>query len=119
MKTLVVMAFALVPTIALSQPYSQSMADCAAIYRNAAQSVHSDANVDDLMGVSQRWSEASVIQARAEGLVDPQDTMHAIIDSKTKDWEAKGKAVFLTEEFRDWTKYCRSFAKHVGVDVTR
>ena len=39
------------------------------------------------------------------------------IDEKAAVWEAKGPKVVFTEEYRDWTNYCRSFARSRGIKL--
>lgn len=106
---------ALTPAILNAAPFSDSMAECAAQYQNAAQWVETDAATDKLMYAARAWADAAIAQATAEGIADAQDTMWAAIDAKTAVWEAKGPLLFGTEEFRDWMNYCRSFAADRGI----
>jgi hypothetical protein len=116
MKAPVYALLCLLPAGAVAQPFSESMADCAALHQNAAQWVQSDATADRLMLGARVWAEAAMLQSRAEGRDSDEETILAIVDGKTKTWEAKGAAFFLGQEFKDWMAYCRSFAKNRGID---
>ncbi len=109
----------LIPTGTAAQPFSDSMADCAAIYQNAAQWVETDEAADRLMLAATRWAEAAITQARAEGVVQAENSVWTHIDNKTDQWEEKGQTVFFSQEFRDWTQYCRAFAKDRGIAIER
>lgn len=104
--------------ISASQPYSDSMADCAGIYQNAAQWVTTDEAANRLMLAVSRWADAAIAQAEGEGIRNAEERMWHRIDSKTSEWEARGAGVFFTQDFREWMQYCRSFAKNQGIDVT-
>lgn len=105
------------PSATQAQPYSESMADCASVYQNAAQWVRTDESAEKLMVVARRWHAAAVAQSQAEGRRISETAMWDKIDSKTEEWEAKGAVFAFSEEFRDWTSYCRKFAKHTGVEI--
>ncbi|MEW9919664.1 hypothetical protein AB2B41_08620 [Marimonas sp. MJW-29] len=113
----IIFAFAL-PTAATAQSYSESMADCASFYQNAAQWVRTDEKAEQIMANTRKWHAAAVTQARAEGRPVTADAMWDKINAKTDAWEAKGLGFAFTQEFRDWASYCRKFAKHTGVDLT-
>lgn len=115
-KLIVAFAFAL-PGTAQAQPYSESMADCASIYQNAAQWVRTDASAETLMVAARAWHAAAVVQSQSEGRGLSGGEMWDKIDRKTATWEAKGALFAFSEEFRDWTRYCRKFAKHTGVKI--
>tara|TARA_R110002110_G_scaffold17648_8_gene75144 strand:+ start:391 stop:771 length:381 start_codon:yes stop_codon:yes gene_type:complete len=109
--------FVLWPAGLLAQPYSESMADCAAIYQNAAQWVESEASAEQLMFAARRWAAAAVVQTAAEGQPMSERGMWDKVDRKTGAWGEKGAMFALTTEFRDWTSYCRSFAKDRGIEI--
>ncbi len=109
----------LIPTTAMAQPFSESMAECAAVYQNAAQWVATDTAADKLMQASITWAEAAKTQAKTEVESQSEESIWAMIDEKTSHWEAKGNKVFFSQEFRDWTQYCRSFAKDRGISIGR
>ncbi len=117
MKLFSVVLISLLASPAAAQPFSESMAECAALYQNAAQWVRSDEAVEKLMFATRRWAEAAIAQADAEGIADAENAMWAMIDRKTGEWEAKGATVFATDDFRDWTDYCRAFAKDREIET--
>lgn len=114
---LVLLALPALPAVATAQPYSESAADCAAVYQNAAQWVETDASAEKLMVAARIFVDAAVTQADREGRRLNTDAAWTLVDGKTAEWEAKGAAVVFTKEFRDWTSYCRSFAGHLGIDI--
>ena len=105
------------PMAAQAQPFSESMADCAALHQNLAQFVPTDAQAETLMIAARAWAEAGVVQAQAEGRGMDIDAMWDLIDAKTDAAEQKSPAYFGTQDFRDWSDYCRSFALHMGVET--
>lgn len=118
MRTLLLAIALILPTSTGAQPYSESMVDCASVYQNAAQWVNSDESADKLMHAAIHWAEAALAQSKAEGAPVSSDVIWQRIDGKTEKWEAKGGAVFFSQEYRDWTQYCRKFAKARGVSIT-
>lgn len=114
MKKLLCTAALLIPISAAAQPYSESMADCASLYQNMAQ-WSAPQDVDTLMYAAVQWHGAAVAQSAKEGHAMSDSAMWDKVDAKTAVWEKKGGGFFMTEEFRDWAGYCRSFAKHVDV----
>ena len=54
------------PVAASAQPYSESMADCASLFQNAAQWVQTDELSDRLMYGAVQWHAAAVSQAKTE-----------------------------------------------------
>ncbi len=109
----------LAPSLAVAQPFSESMADCAALNQNAAQWVSTDEKADKLIYAANQWAEASLKQAKVEGRELTRDSLWTLIDQKTVAWEDRGAAFFLSQDFRDWAAYCRAFAKDRGVQVRR
>lgn len=114
-KPLILLAALMGAGGAQAQPFSESMAECAAFYQNAAQWVETKASSDKLIMAARRFANAAVIQSGAEGTPLAEPGMWQKIDGKTEVWEAKGQAFFMTEEFRDWASYCRSFASDRGI----
>ncbi|WP_159805103.1 hypothetical protein [Litoreibacter roseus] len=107
----------LAPAAASAQPFSESMADCAALHQNAAQWATSPDAVDRLIYAAKSWADAAFTQATQEGRGLTKDSLWELIDSKTQEWEDRGGTVFFTQDFRDWTAYCRSFAKDRGIQT--
>ncbi|MEP5727897.1 MAG: hypothetical protein ABJL67_00845 [Sulfitobacter sp.] len=118
MKQLLLSGVLIFPTAANTQPFSESMAECAALYQNAAQWVNTDESADKLMFAAISWADAALIEAQSEGPSATSDAIWQLIDRKTTRWEAKGEGVFFSQDFRDWTQYCRKFAKERGMEVT-
>ncbi len=119
MRKMLSAAAFLFPTVVAAQPYSESMADCASLYQNAAQWVKTDESADKMMYAAIQWAEAAVIQSQAEGRDLSIDAIWQKVDGKTEKWEEKGAKVFFSQEFRDWTQYCRKFARDRGVSINR
>ncbi|MBB4173429.1 hypothetical protein [Sulfitobacter noctilucicola] len=117
MRFLIVAGVLCTASAASAQPYSESMADCASVYQNAAQWVRTDESADKLMQAAIQWAEAAVRQSEIEGKPTSIDAVWDRIDVKTDAWEQKGSGVFFSEDFRDWTQYCRKFAKHTKVRI--
>ena len=107
----------LCPSALVAQPYSQSMAECAGLYQNAAQWVKTDASSGELLALAGQWAKAAVKQAKHERINDAETTILQHIDATTVEWEEKGPSAFMSQDFRDWTSYCRSFAKHMKLKV--
>jgi len=114
-KTLSACTFSLAASTVAAQPYSDSMADCASIYQNAAQWVAADDLAIKLKYAANQWHAAAVSQAIAEGRPQTETQMWDKVDRQTEVWEAKGAAFIMSQEFRDWTAYCKSFAAHTKV----
>lgn len=119
MRRLLFATVFVMPTAAGTQPFSESMADCASLYQNAAQWVKTDESADKMMYAAIQWADAAVVQSKAEGNAVSSDAIWQRIDGKTEKWEAKGGRVFFSQEFRDWAQYCRKFAKDRGVRINR
>ena len=116
MKTpLLAAALLLSPTALMAQPYSESMADCASVYQNAARWMPSEEHANSMTYAAQQWHAAAVKQSHTEGREMTETAMWEKVDAKTKRWESKGALFPLSEEFNDWATYCQSFAGHVNV----
>ncbi len=103
------------PATAFAQPYSESMADCASQFQNAAQWVQNDENSEKLMAAARVWADAALVQARQEGQRVSKEDIWTKIDRKTELNEAKGRTYFVSQDWRDWMSYCRSFGKDRGI----
>ncbi len=114
MRRFLIMLTLAAPTGLAAQPYSASMADCAALYQNAAQWVRPHL-VDRLMYAAVQWHGAAVSRSHSEGQPVSDDQMWDRVNAQTAIWEAEGAAFIMSQEFRDWTAYCRSFARQVNV----
>ncbi len=117
-----ILLLALVPILtaqeSAAQPYSTSLAQCAGLYQNAAQWVSSEESVERLMAMTRRFHAASIARAQAEGIADPEGEMTRLMDRQTEEWEALGSPFFFSQDYRDWTSYCRKFGRSQGIDVT-
>lgn len=117
MRKLALILTVCAPGAAMSQPFSQSMTDCAALYQAISQMIRSEQDAYRLMYSVNKWADAAVVQAKAEGKSTDFETTWAEIEQKTTKWEERGKTFYFTQEFRDWAAYCRKFAKHAGVEI--
>lgn len=100
-----------------AQPYSISMAQCAALTKNAARWVTSaEANVR-LMSATRLWQRAAIARAQAEGVQNAEARIADVMARQSEEWEVGGAAFFYTQEFRDWSAYCREFAKAQKIDL--
>ena len=102
---------------ASAQPYSISMAQCAALTRNVAQWVTSEDAEARLMAATRLWQRAAVSRAQAEGVPNAAAEVAQVMARQSREWEAGGAAFFYTQEFRDWTTYCRKFAKDQKINL--
>lgn len=115
MRAIIIAVAMACPSTAIAQPYSQSMVQCAALYQNAAQWVPSDDLAAQLMDVAHIWADASLDQSALEGKNITLDEVWVTVDAQTTVWEAEGAMFVFSEEFRDWTAYCKAFAKDRGI----
>ncbi len=102
---------------AAAQPFSQSMAQCAGLYEAAGTMVASEDNRAKLAWAAAAFSEAARVQAGAEGQDDPGAWVNRHQDAMRADWLARGTPAVLSQDFRDWTSYCRKFAKDRGIEL--
>lgn len=119
MRLILLLAAILSPAPVAAQPFSESMMDCAAVYHNAAQFMSMKSEQEKLMQISHRWAGKAVAQTTTEGAPLSETVVQDRIDSKTADWKEKGAGVFLTQEFRDWTAYCKAFGHSLGMRFPR
>lgn len=114
MRILHVLAlFAASPVMA--QPYSQSMAECAGIYAFGRTWVKQD-DASYLLEYGQaKWLNAAIVQAQAEGIADPANYAHNIMDAKEAEWNGRGLSIAFSEDFYDWWDYCRAFGRAQGI----
>tara|TARA_R100000322_G_scaffold75912_9_gene47659 strand:+ start:50958 stop:51320 length:363 start_codon:yes stop_codon:yes gene_type:complete len=117
LKSLFVSLLILAPTGAAAQPFSTSMAQCAGIYDSVARFMTDPNRQAELVHAAADWLDAARVQAVGEGVVDPEKTVHATYRVAKAEWEAKGMRIVFSQEFRDWTAYCRSFAADRGIEL--
>jgi hypothetical protein len=113
----VIFAACLAPMAALAQPYSHSMADCAALYQNFAQWVSTEEKADRLMRVARKWAAAAMAQAAREGRPSSEHAIWSRVDRQTEEWERRGPGFLSSRDFKDWAGYCRAFARDQGIDI--
>ncbi|PUB19199.1 hypothetical protein [Yoonia sediminilitoris] len=101
---------------AAAQPYSQSMAECAAFFSSWRSSIQREENLENLEIAENRWLSAAYAQAQAEGVEKPQAYTADIFVAKRDEWIEKGGMAALTQDFKDWAAYCRSFGRDRGID---
>lgn len=100
-----------------SQPISESMADCAGIMRTMAGWVTDPVAGDAMLALSDRWLEASIEQARAEGAHYPAFYAIAMQDEAISEWEERGRTAVFTEDFDDWGEYCRALSADRDLNI--
>jgi len=87
-----------------SQPISVSMAECAAIAFVSAELVETPSRKTYILGVADTWLQAAHSEAGQD--------MTNIADQKAEHWRKKGLRLPFTQDYRDWSKYCGSLARH-------
>lgn len=117
MRFVVLVALLGAPCAAQAQPYSDSMADCAALYQNSAQFV-SDDRADMFHYAMRQWHTAAVKQSAKEGRPLTEKQMWEKVNAQSQKWEQNGAMFIFSQEFRDWSAYCKSFARHIDVTYT-
>ena len=98
-----------------AQPISQSMSECAALYRVVACRMSGEERAEKLNKVADDWMTTAVATAQSEGHSNPAAYVQEKSSAKYDGWYSEGLRWFLTEDFRDWTAYCRSLGKNRGM----
>lgn len=121
LTVLIVPLFCALPAVA-SQPYSQSLAQCAALIDQPSRlSPHRATRTQKgraLAVLSERFVAEAVVQAGREGNADPEAAVATLYAAAAGDWDARGLRFFFTNEARDWIDYCRSFGLELGIDLS-
>ena len=102
---------------ATAQPFSQSMAQCAGLYEAMATLLSKPGDRAKLDAAAAAFSSAALTEAESEGQDDPAAWVAQHRDGKRADWEARGTLAALSQDFRDWAGYCRSFAAERGIEI--
>jgi hypothetical protein len=102
---------------AAAQPYSQSMAQCAGLYEAVRTSVSRPENLASLDAAAATFVRAALAQAQAEGQGDPAGWVRQHRDAMRADWLARGELAAFSQDFRDWTAYCRALAADHGIEL--
>lgn len=101
-----------------AQPIYKSMVECGAIYTASAELVRSKPKKDLLITAAQVWRAEAVSAVAAARMPDAQSYVAMMHGEKLRLWRGKGSYAALTQEFRDWTAYCRSLADARGITLT-
>ena len=117
MRRLVIAFLMLIGSTASAQPFSQSMAECAGLHDTLSQLTNERVTRLRADAVAIGWAEAAVLRADAEGQSKPEDFVARHRSAKAQEWRRKGVFIILSEDFRDWISYCRSFADHMDLDI--
>lgn len=100
---------------AAAQPFSQSLAQCAALYDVAGTHVRTPERAARLDAAAETMFAAALEQAAAEGRADPRDYATGHRASQAATWVERGARFVFSRDFVDWAAYCRSFAKSRGI----
>lgn len=103
--------------VAAQQAFSTSMAECAALMDYSLDHVNRPDRVAFIEHIRDTWVDAAETQAAAEGDATPAATVDAARQAKYVEWSARGMMGVLSQDFRDWSDYCGSFAEAQGIDL--
>ena len=108
-----------------SQPISESMAECAAIFEVTAISADDkgkpDRQITAMHEGAYAFRKAAVMRASQEGVANPKAFVAATYNAKRKKWGARwldsSDAAFILDasENLDWVRYCGKMGKAHGV----
>jgi len=116
----VIIAMLLVATPAgAGQPYSQSLAQCAALMdlsNRRAPNRRSGENGMRMTAARDTFYAAAVAQAAREGHGDGRKRVAALYSDAAADWDGRGIFFVWSEEAQDWFRYCGKFAAHLGIE---
>ncbi len=104
------------------QPYSQSLAQCAAlmdISNRLAPERRSTDNGRKLTQLREAYYMEAVAQAKREGHRPPTRQVAKLYAAAAEDWDSRGLLFLFSEDARDWFAYCRKFGAHLGLVLTR
>ncbi len=102
-----------------SQPYSESLLDCAALHtivnrRNPGRAETEKGQA--LLAYAEALVTEAMRQAKGEGHEDPAGYVKAMLVQKIGHWDGKSDVYFLTGDFLEWVRYCHKFGEHLGVE---
>lgn len=106
-NAIIAAAFLYAPASQASQPISESMAECAGIMVAALDIVQTPHRREFIQSVAEFWAGAATAEAGRD--MDP------VVAEKAEIWRAKGQMVGFGQDYRDWTDYCGSLARHKGL----
>lgn len=101
-----------------SQAYSESLMDCAALFGISNRMDPEKANHGKglvLSRISETLEDAAFEQAVLEGHSDPKSYLEGVRAESVAQWDSKGVLFVFSDEFKDWTSYCRKFSGHLGI----
>ncbi|MDV7142449.1 hypothetical protein R3X27_07110 [Tropicimonas sp. TH_r6] len=104
------------------QPFSESLVDCAALFTISNRAYPERRHAGKGLALEQlgeTFLAAAEARARAEGRTDPTGYICDLEAEKTAAWDSRGAFFVFSEEFRDWTSYCRSLSDHLGISLPR
>ena len=99
------------------QPIYESMVECGAIYTASAEIIRSKPKKQMLGNAAKIWRAAAVREVSAARMPDAPSYVALMHGEKLRQWRGKGARVALTQEYRDWTSYCRSLAGSRGLNL--
>ena len=99
------------------EPASERMADCAGMMRVAADWVEGAEAAAILHRTADRWAEASVEQARVEGLHYPAFYAVSMQGEAEQEWQARGADAVESDEFHDWADRCRALDEQFALGI--
>ncbi|WP_298913376.1 hypothetical protein [uncultured Roseobacter sp.] len=99
------------------QPISESMIQCGALYTVASDRVSTFDRARRLHAAAQVWADAALAQAENERRSDTEGYVSHLWGEKCAQWSDKGALYFFSEDFRDWTSYCRALARSRGLHI--
>ncbi|WP_375228288.1 hypothetical protein [Roseobacter sp. S98] len=99
------------------QPISESMVQCGALYAVAAEWVSEGEAQQRLIRMAGVWEDAAYTRAHGEGRAVAGAWVAETWRGKCNYWADKGALYVFTQDFRDWTSYCRALARHEGLDI--
>ncbi|WP_298842751.1 hypothetical protein [uncultured Roseobacter sp.] len=99
------------------QPISESMVQCGALYSVAAEWVSEGPGQERLLHAADVWAQAAYARAEHKGRTDPENWVSGMWRSKCNGWYDHGAGYVFTQDFRDWTAYCRALARHEGLET--
>ncbi|MEM9709393.1 MAG: hypothetical protein AAF871_11440 [Pseudomonadota bacterium] len=103
-----------------SQPISESLTECAAIYQMSAE-ILMERRPDvlpDLLASRDAFRAEATALASKEGHRDAKSHVAGIYRTKVEKWNpAHPVRVMMSEDYKDWAKYCRALGKNRGLAV--
>ncbi len=105
MKYLALIAALMAPLPSYAgQPISLSMANCGGLLLGIADFLEDPDSREFAIQSSAVWAAAATTEAGRD--------MTPELNETAQEWRDRGWSVAFSEDFRDWTSYCRALAKH-------